>query len=660
MTKKQLSISIRASDEATKVLRRVGEAMKRITSLSLGAAKGLARFAFSFKGLLAGAAVFKFVDGIRNATSEIDTMAKQARELGLSLETFSTLTVAADRSGVAVGKLNNLLSRGQVALAEFQATGSGESATSFRRLEELGATFRNAEGESSSFGDALPSLITALRGVSDEGERLNIVSDLFGTRNGPKALRFLLDYEKALVDGKETGAIFNEEQGKLAEEITDAFSRVREAVRALQFGIVEALGPDAVSVINGFAKAVAKIPEAVGNLLKVVKDAFGEGGIATRARQQLANFGTAAVQLVADAVLGSAEILFMASANVADGVLRGIGKLIGPIFKNVVLSTVASVMDDLDNIFRDSNPILRSMADMFRTAGQGARELADDISVADFNSAFDSFKIGLSDAPFQADSFKQSLQRLNNELQESGGRFVEIGSELLGLEPIIQKIIEELNDLDNPIQSASESLWDFAQGFADSLRQSNEAIDELTELGARLGDTLTNSFTNNFVTAIQAFQDNTKSAKEIFRDFASSVLRDIQAMAIRAAVLNVFSGLGGALGGQSSATVSPNLGGTAFSSGSVRRFNLGGIVPGPNINRDVIPAVLTPGERVLNRREARSMDEASSSSNVNIYVNVTAPANARPADLGRSIAEQLIQQLRGNVTMRGEFRGMLA
>ena len=53
-----------------------------------------------------------------------------------------------------------------------------------------------------------------------------------------------------------------------------------------------------------------------------------------------------------------------------------------------------------------------------------------------------------------------------------------------------------------------------------------------------------------------------------------------------------------------------NTGAVISSTGELIRANMGYRVPGPDINRDIIPALVTPGERILNRQENAAYEDA--------------------------------------------------
>jgi hypothetical protein len=120
------------------------------------------------------------------------------------------------------------------------------------------------------------------------------------------------------------------------------------------------------------------------------------------------------------------------------------------------------------------------------------------------------------------------------------------------------------------------------------------------------------SFVTNFVTG------NNK-AKQSFADFARSLVSSAASAlankAVSSLLSSVFSAVGGAAGGAGGilGSLGSLLGGGGSSGGSwdnavqayhgtvIERYSDGGMVPGVHVGRDTVPALLAPGEAVLNR-----------------------------------------------------------
>ena len=110
-----------------------------------------------------------------------------------------------------------------------------------------------------------------------------------------------------------------------------------------------------------------------------------------------------------------------------------------------------------------------------------------------------------------------------------------------------------------------------------------------------------NSLASNISSGLSDILDGTKSISQGFKDMALSIVKSIEQIIIKMLVqialmqlLNAISGGTGAIGGVSVAALA-GLGRAE-----------GGIIPGEG-NRDSVPAMLTPGEYVINKRSAQKI-----------------------------------------------------
>ena len=124
------------------------------------------------------------------------------------------------------------------------------------------------------------------------------------------------------------------------------------------------------------------------------------------------------------------------------------------------------------------------------------------------------------------------------------------------------------------------------QAFRDLQAESAISFEFIRETVKTVANTIATSLTD----AIGQVIDGTASAEDAFRAFGRQVLQTLAEIITQQLIHNAISGFGGA--GAAAA---------ANSGGRIQAFARGGPVPGPNVNRDVVPAVLTPGEYVIPR-----------------------------------------------------------
>lgn len=130
------------------------------------------------------------------------------------------------------------------------------------------------------------------------------------------------------------------------------------------------------------------------------------------------------------------------------------------------------------------------------------------------------------------------------------------------------------------------------------------AFETVTAFGERTATFLSETIANGIRILVQdgfgSFKDAVKDLDETLGRFFGNLLIDLGAAIIKAVLLRtIMSAIGGPLGG-----LFFNSGGPVPRMG----FSSGGTVGGPpGVNRDVVPAMLTPGEFVVRREAAQSV-----------------------------------------------------
>lgn len=173
----------------------------------------------------------------------------------------------------------------------------------------------------------------------------------------------------------------------------------------------------------------------------------------------------------------------------------------------------------------------------------------------------------------------------------------------LGLsEEDLKKKMTEL-ELQAPEREDVESWAAFGNGLKGSFTTAAEGARDLQKAGMEAGQNLYSLFTNQLSGAITDFATGAKDAKTAFLDMSraiiSAVIQMIAQLLVMQMVMSTVSLFGGAFGG-----FMANGGGQV----PVRRNSGGGIggeVPGPRVSRDIVPAILTPGEYVVREPAVR-------------------------------------------------------
>lgn len=239
------------------------------------------------------------------------------------------------------------------------------------------------------------------------------------------------------------------------------------------------------------------------------------------------------------------------------------------------------------------------------------------------------------------------------------------------------------------------NMQDFTKGLVEGMAQFRDMVNDAETQGVNMAISIGMALSQNVSSAISDVIAGTKSMGDAFREMLSATLRQVSDLIIQLMVMRAISGIAGSfLGGGGYSGVEKTTGrGDIFSNNGVfvnkggpidvHRFAGGGGVPGPSyVNRDVVPALLTPGEFVLSQRGRRAnsmsdleyMNRGGSARDLGggggLNVNVTIHQNIQggSAEAGQRIAQQtktavvdgVLAALRANPSQRDQMRKVLA
>lgn len=186
----------------------------------------------------------------------------------------------------------------------------------------------------------------------------------------------------------------------------------------------------------------------------------------------------------------------------------------------------------------------------------------------------------------------------------------------------LTKTKEDVGNWRDGIQEAWDDLEKRAKGYRGQAREVFNSV----------ADALTTGLSQGIVDVIRGV----KNMKEAFRDWASATLAQVAQLITQMLLLRAIAGIGGALFGAADgvkeigtiggagAGSGAAYGGSGFAlrggiagMGGVQRYVRGTLaatagmgsfmVPGPNVPRDIFPAMLAPGEAVITRGEVASV-----------------------------------------------------
>ena len=174
----------------------------------------------------------------------------------------------------------------------------------------------------------------------------------------------------------------------------------------------------------------------------------------------------------------------------------------------------------------------------------------------------------------------------------------------------LQPILDKLLKIQQLEFSGPKNSWeDFSRGFSSGFGQVVSQFDDLTVAGQQFGSVVATDIGQGLVSALT-------DADFSFRNFAGNFLKKIAEMIAQMVIFRAissafgFAPVGAASGGQVKAA----------NGGLIKKFDTGGIVPGPNVERDVIPALLMPDEWVIKKRSSQYYGNAIMSALNNMLI----------------------------------------
>jgi lambda family phage tail tape measure protein len=302
---------------------------------------------------------------------------------------------------------------------------------------------------------------------------------------------------------------------------------------------------------------------------------------------------------VADARLDATIAAAKEEAQKAKGLLSSL--LADPEFAN-----------DLKNRTEEVNKFI---ADLEKSTLDARRRLAEDV-ISGLNEQRSKTAEAVQEAKDLYDSgvitFTESQERAKAAVLRTRDAAVEAKEALKLLlegDDLSPELKLKLLEIDEVLRSVQDKVkGTFSTGFSTGLRQAVDDFDDLAVAGTRLGETVGSSLTGGIENFFQSIISGSANAKTAFKQFAASLLSDLASMIIKMLVFRAISAAIGAFsGGAGGAGIIPGAGG-AFGSGM--GLASGGPVPGPDVRRDVIPAMLMPNEWVIRRDASRYYGDA--------------------------------------------------
>lgn len=183
----------------------------------------------------------------KQSINNMDALAKQAQMAGITVESLSGLSYAADLAGVSQETLTTSMARLAKGMSE-AAQGTGEALKGFQALKLDVTNIKNAD-------DALLQIAEKFAGFEDGAEKTALAISLFG-RAGAQLIPFLNSgrdgIEQLRQEAEKLGIVIGTDTAKQAETFNDSLTRLG----AIQTGIINQITAAMLPAFNAFTQAL--------------------------------------------------------------------------------------------------------------------------------------------------------------------------------------------------------------------------------------------------------------------------------------------------------------------------------------------------------------------------------------------------------------------
>jgi hypothetical protein len=246
----KLKVIIQAQDKFSGTFGKFKSVLPSLKTLAIGAGAGIAGATTALAAM------------VKTTATAYDEIAKLSTQLGVSTEFLSGMRHAADLSGVQVRNMEKAVQMLQVRIGE-AGRGIGQARDAF---DALGVSLYDSSGELRNAEEIMPDLAQAFAEMTNETERAEAASKIFGQR-GMAMIQMFKDGRsglQAMTDEAERfGLVVSSEAAANAEAFNDSLTRVTGAFRGIKNMIAEQVFPEITKVADRFANWVADNRELI-------------------------------------------------------------------------------------------------------------------------------------------------------------------------------------------------------------------------------------------------------------------------------------------------------------------------------------------------------------------------------------------------------------
>ena len=416
-----------------------------------------------------------------------------ASQLGITFNDLAAYNVALQNSFTSSEEAGTSLNR---MLLTMTTTGADT-------FKELGISLTDSTGKFRDLNDIMIDVKTALDGVSNEQERLNILNDMFGTYGQRAAIALMSQTEEMpeLRKNMEEMNLIQDQTNTKLESYGAKLEIANNKMEAAKIALGEGMAPATIIVadaISGLASVLEELPpplQAVGGTaiyaaqgLSAIGPALmgiaalkmvGAGGILTSITSGLSSLGASAA--AAASTVGGTIAIGITGGLVAGlagvwtldklGILKGLSDLgrqiesspIGSIIMNsmkIVLAPLGSLgAAIIDIVHGDFAKIGPDIVKPFEQAGEAAQRNVDRIKSA-FSGIGSSVTTGVNDLGGAVKNMVNSFSGIGSIAGYASSAFSGIGSAFSGMAGQVRGIFSQMvGAIQNVISSTASGFY---------------------------------------------------------------------------------------------------------------------------------------------------------------------------------------------------------
>jgi len=597
---------------------------------------------------------------------------KSSQRLGLTVEKTTALQYAAGLADVPISTLEKgLKTLAQNAVEASRSTGEGA-----KLFYQLGLSATDTSGKIKPLDQLFFEFQDRLKGVTNQSRFLDDGTKAFGKtflelvpliKQGSAATK------EAMEEGRRFGVVLTDEQGEAANRFNDELKKLQASMRGITltmgnelipsfikfFTITnESMGGAGAWIVTNTFKGLAEVitlTNAELQALIVNWNAFFDkrkqpefkgmieeqrqlnlGDIYKQMNERLIQIDPKAFGIVAP--IGSLTPGAIAEQKTAPG--PDLQKLKED-YQNYIQGLVSFGREHIEALKGTGDAMVELFKDHHAIVTQEQDDMINNAQA--WVAYYD--KLGGNTQDFLAHKTELLRAQLAKELDLTKAQSTELleawqnrdsllADQILAASPKsdAQKETIELNTMRQAVLNAREANGSFFEGWAkgmnDYVTQTGNGFNLATDMARSTAQAMESGFRNFF---FDVMDNKIKSFKEVLSSllgFVKQIIAQITAQLVTSGILKYLASLGG------SSLAAQNFGSTNFfatgaASGGqvVQHYAMGGLVPGFG-TRDTVPALLTPGEGVLSRRDMQDIKRVASGGNqvtntnvINVYAN---------------------------------------